>query len=97
MPPLEEEHSSSRASGSSMPGGSRHSSRGPGSGNAGANHPQPYDEKVDIWAVGVLLYELLVGKPPFEVEDPAETARLILLARVRSARGWGQVQRQGRD
>ncbi|GIL42968.1 hypothetical protein Vafri_787 [Volvox africanus] len=37
-----------------------------------------YDEKVDIWATGVLVYELLVGRPPFEVDDPQETARLIL-------------------
>ncbi|GIL72990.1 hypothetical protein Vretimale_4629 [Volvox reticuliferus] len=37
-----------------------------------------YDEKIDIWATGVLVYELLVGRPPFEVDDPQETARLIL-------------------
>eukprot|EP00195_Chlamydomonas_chlamydogama_P006399 CAMPEP_0202898576 /NCGR_PEP_ID=MMETSP1392-20130828/7065_1 /ASSEMBLY_ACC=CAM_ASM_000868 /TAXON_ID=225041 /ORGANISM="Chlamydomonas chlamydogama, Strain SAG 11-48b" /LENGTH=399 /DNA_ID=CAMNT_0049584547 /DNA_START=583 /DNA_END=1782 /DNA_ORIENTATION=- len=38
----------------------------------------PYTEKVDVWAVGVLSYELLVGRPPFEVEDPKETAHLIM-------------------
>ncbi len=26
----------------------------------------------------MLVYELLVGRPPFEVDDPQETARLIL-------------------
>lgn len=42
----------------------------------------PYNEKVDIWAVGVLVFELLSGRPPFEVEDPKETAKLILAAKV---------------
>lgn len=27
---------------------------------------EKYDESVDIWAIGIILYELLVGKPPFE-------------------------------
>ena len=24
-----------------------------------------YDTRVDIWAIGVLIFELLVGRPPF--------------------------------
>ncbi|CAD7695838.1 unnamed protein product [Ostreobium quekettii] len=36
-----------------------------------------YDEKVDIWAVGVLVYELLAGRPPFEVESVAVTSERI--------------------
>mmetsp|Transcript_2165 Transcript_2165/g.5127 ORF Transcript_2165/g.5127 Transcript_2165/m.5127 type:complete len:513 (-) Transcript_2165:43-1581(-) len=39
---------------------------------------QPYDEKVDIWAVGILAYELVVGKPPFEMEDEQYTMKLIM-------------------
>ncbi|EEC00866.1 serine/threonine protein kinase Aurora-2, putative, partial [Ixodes scapularis] len=36
-----------------------------------------YDEKVDIWTLGVLTYEFLVGKPPFESTTLRETHRRI--------------------
>ncbi|KAK9817875.1 hypothetical protein WJX72_003532 [[Myrmecia] bisecta] len=41
-----------------------------------------YNEKVDIWAVGILAYELIAGRPPFEVEDSDLTAHLIMTADV---------------
>ena len=28
-----------------------------------------YDSKVDLWAVGVILYMLLTGQPPFKGQD----------------------------
>jgi serine/threonine protein kinase len=37
-----------------------------------------HDKSVDIWSVGVLLYEFLVGKPPFEAPTYEETYRRIL-------------------
>jgi len=36
-----------------------------------------HDEKVDLWSIGVLCYEFLVGKPPFETETHEDTYRLI--------------------
>ncbi|RWS26702.1 Csa-inaC-like protein [Leptotrombidium deliense] len=33
---------------------------------------QPYGKAVDWWAFGVLLYEMLVGQPPFDGEDEEE-------------------------
>ncbi|KAL8596830.1 hypothetical protein ACOMHN_027159 [Nucella lapillus] len=32
-----------------------------------------HDEKVDLWSLGVLCYEFLVGKPPFEAETHSDT------------------------
>lgn len=40
-----------------------------------------HDEKVDLWSLGVLCYEFLVGKPPFEADTYQETYRRI--SRVR--------------
>lgn len=33
--------------------------------------------QVDIWALGILCYEFLVGKPPFESEDSTKTYEAV--------------------
>ena len=34
---------------------------------------QSYDHTVDIWSIGILAFEFLTGKPPFESEGQEET------------------------
>jgi len=36
-----------------------------------------HDEMVDVWTLGVLMYEFLVGSPPFEAEGHSATYRRI--------------------
>ncbi|CAG9536468.1 unnamed protein product [Cercopithifilaria johnstoni] len=38
---------------------------------------EKHDDKVDLWSLGVLCYELLVGRPPFESKTHNETYKLI--------------------
>ena len=37
-----------------------------------------HGERVDHWCIGVLCYELLVGKPPFDSNISQETFKNIL-------------------
>lgn len=36
-----------------------------------------HSEKVDLWCIGVLCYECLVGNPPFETTNQVETYKRI--------------------
>jgi serine/threonine protein kinase len=36
-----------------------------------------HDANVDLWSLGVLMYEFLVGSPPFEAEGHTQTYRRI--------------------
>jgi serine/threonine protein kinase len=36
-----------------------------------------YDEKVDIWAIGILTYELLIGKIPFKISSEEDLIKIV--------------------
>ena len=38
----------------------------------------PYDASVDWWALGVLMYEMMAGQPPFEADNEDELFESIL-------------------
>jgi len=44
---------------------------------------QPHDHRVDVWAAGVLLFEMLVGRAPFAGKNTAESMQRIIDADVR--------------
>lgn len=47
----------------------------------------PYDVAVDWWALGVLIYEMLVGRPPFDGEDDDQLFKNIVNKPVHYPRG----------
>lgn len=42
-----------------------------------------HDKRVDFWALGILLYEFLVGVPPFYHEDPYQVYDMIMTTKPR--------------
>lgn len=39
-----------------------------------------YNEKVDLWAIGILIYELFVGKAPFDIRSYNDLHLIVIVA-----------------
>jgi len=49
-----------------------------------------HDEQVDVWCLGILLYEFLCGGPPFEADSHSATYRRISRIDLRFPRGMSE-------
>ncbi|ETO23677.1 calcium/calmodulin-dependent protein kinase I [Reticulomyxa filosa] len=58
---------------------------------------KPYDYRVDFWSVGVIMYILLCGLPPFWGRNPREVAEAIVFDDVKFEEcDWTHVSDQGK-
>jgi len=58
----------------------------------------PYGTKADMWSIGVILYILLAGYPPFNGNNQRELFRLIKKGRyVFHEQYWGSISDDAKD
>jgi serine/threonine protein kinase len=53
-----------------------------------------YDEKIDIWALGVLLYELSSGHAPFQTKDENVTYHKIVNSECKYPQHFSKALRE---
>jgi serine/threonine protein kinase len=53
---------------------------------------QPHSFSVDNWSLGAMVYESVLGVPPFRADDEHETCRRALLGHVHMPNRFGQTE-----
>jgi aurora kinase len=43
---------------------------------------EEYDEKIDLWSIGILTYELIIGRIPFKIWSEAQLSRIVQLTLI---------------
>lgn len=56
-----------------------------------------YDEKCDIWSIGVIMYILLSGEPPFNGEDDNEIIAKVKSGEYEFNHKWRNISKQAKD
>lgn len=57
-----------------------------------------YDEKCDIWSIGVILYAMLSGKPPFPGKNDDAIIEKVKIGKYDFPdRDWGNISSECKD